>query len=115
MTPNTPDDLVLALGKRWREAYDNWLAAPSKGESVEETKAMDNRADDLGDICWKLAADIVKVPAFSVEGILVKLRVAAKHHELMHRNNSGEWDDTDAHLTWQAWDALERLAGEAQS
>ncbi len=108
------DDLVLALGKRWREAYDNWLAAPREGESDEEFRAMDDHARDLGEIAWKLEAKIAKVPAFSIEGILVKLRIAGTHHQLMDRDNNGEWGDTYSQLTWQAWDDLERLAGEAR-
>ena len=115
MSISSKDDEVLALGKRWREAYENWEAAPREGESVEETKAMESRADDLGEIAWELQDKIAKVPAFSIEGILVKLRIVGTDRQLMDRNLSGEWTDTYAQLTWQAWDDLERLAGEARS
>ena len=86
MSISSKDDLVLALGKRWREAYDNWEAAPREGESEEETRAMENHADDLGEIAWELQAEIAMVPAFSIEAILVKLRIAGTHHQLMDRN-----------------------------
>ena len=93
------DDLLLALGKRWREAYENFEAAPREGESVEETKAMEKHVDDLGEIAWDLEAEIAKVPAFSIEGVLIKLRIVGRDRQLMDRNNSGEWGDTYAQLT----------------
>ncbi len=106
---------LIVLGRQWAEAYDNWQAAPREGESDEETKAMESHADDLGEIAWDLQAEIAKVPAFSIEGILIKLRIVGTDRQLMDQNNSGEWTDTYAQLTWQAWDDLERLAGGARS
>ena len=109
------DAELIELGRQWQEAYDNWDAAQREGESVEETKAMESHADDLCEIAWDLQDKIAKVPAFSIEGILIKLRIVGTDRQLMDRNLSGEWTDTYAQLTWQAWDDLERLAGEARS
>ncbi len=108
------DDLLVDLGRRWEEAYRNWQAAPREGASNEESIAMEGRADELGNIAWELEDKAARVPAFSIEGVLVKLRMVGTHHHLMDLNGE-EWADTYAKLTWQAWDDLERLAGEVQS
>ncbi len=108
------DDLLIGLGQQWREAYDNRQTAPREGESHEESIALCRRADELGEIVWELQNKISTVPAFSLQGVLIKLRIVGTHYHLMERDGD-EWADTYAKLTWQAWDDLERLAGEAPS
>ncbi len=108
------DDLLIKVGRQWGEAYDNWLVAPREGESHEESIALERRADKLGKIAWELEDKAAKIPAFSSEGVLVKLRMAGTHYHLMERNGD-EWADTYSKLAWQAWDDLERLSGEARS
>ncbi len=108
------DDLLIGLGQQWREAYDTWQTAPREGESQEESIALERRADELGKIAWKLQDKISRVPALSIQGVLIKLRIVGTHYHLMERDGD-EWADTYAKLTWQAWDDLERLAGEARS
>ncbi len=92
------DDLLIEVGRQWGEAYRNWEA--SDGDGTELVK-----------IFSKLQDKAAKIPAFSIEGILVKLRITGTHYHLMERSG-GEWNDPYAHLTWQAWQALERLAAE---
>ena len=93
------DDLLVEVGRQWGEAYRNWEA--SDGDGTELVK-----------IFSKLQDKAAKIPAFSIEGILVKLRITGTHYHLMERHGE-DWDNIYAKLTWQAWDDLERLTGEA--
>ena len=107
------DDPPIALGRQWEEAYDNWLEADVSGASHEEVTAQEERKSDLGDIAWRLEDQAAEIPAQSVDGVLAQLRMAGTHY-LLERSGE-EWHDPYAQLTWQAWDALERLAGEARA
>jgi hypothetical protein len=107
------DDLLIEVGRQWAEAYDNWQAAPREGESTEESITLERRADEMGQIVWGLEDKAAKIPAFSIEGVLVTLHMVGTHYHLMERDGDG-WANTYAKLTWQAWDDLERLAGEAR-
>ena len=102
--------MLITLGRRWEEAYHNWLEADVNGASNEEIKAQEERKAELGKIAWEIEDKAAEVPAFSIEGVLVKLRIAGTNYHLMERNGD-DWDNTYAKLTWQAWDDLERLSG----
>ncbi len=107
------DNLLIKVGRQWGEAYSNWQTAPREGESHEESIALERHADALGKIAWEIEDKAAKIPAFSIEGVLVKLRIVGTHYHLMERSGE-EWHNTYAKLTWQAWDDLERLSGEAR-
>ena len=109
------DDPLITLGRPWQEAYDNWQASFPSGDSDEEwTQQDDEQSMRLGKIAWELEDQISKLPVLSLDGVLVKLRIAGTHYHLMERDGEN-WTSTYAELTWQAWDGLERLAGEARS
>ena len=108
------NDLLIALGRQWEDAYTNWLEADLGGVSNEEIRAQEERKAELGKIAWEIEDKAAEVPAFSIEGVLVKLRIAGTNYHLMERDGE-DWHNTYAKLTWQAWDELERLAGEARS
>ena len=110
----TSDDPLVALGRQWQEAYDNWLQFSTAGDSFEEIVELENQREDLDDIAWQLENEAADVPARSLDGVLVKLRMAGTHYHLMERDGEG-WADHYAELTWQAWDGLERLVREPVS
>ena len=112
---SVPDDPLIALGEQWKEAYDNWLEFDTDGASNEEVKALEERKSELGDIAWRIEDQAADIPARSIAGVLAQLRMAGEHYYLMERDGTKkqEWANTYAHLTWQAWEGLERLAGEA--
>lgn len=108
------NDLLITLGRQWEEAYGKWLEADPTGGSDAEIKAQEERKAELGKIAWAIEDRAALVPAFSIEGVLVKLRIAGTNYHLMERDGD-DWHNTYAKLTWQAWDELERLAGEGAS
>ena len=114
---SVPSDPLIELGRQWEVAYDNWLEADLSGASNEEVKIQEERKSDLGDIAWRLEDQAADIPAQSIAGILTQLRMAGEHYDLTERDvaKKQEWADTYAHLTWQAWEGLERLAGESAS
>lgn len=105
-----PGDPLTALGEQWQEAYRNWQEFDTAGESHEESLAREKRRGALGKIAWEIEDQAAELPAQSLDGVLVQLRMAGAHYHLMERDGE-KWHDKYAHLTWQAWKGLERLVG----
>ncbi len=107
---SVPSDPLMALGAQWQAAYDNWYETEPDGATNEEIQAQEENKVELGNIAWGIEDQAAEIPAQSIEGVLVQLRMAGSHYHLMERDGE-EWHDKYAHLTWQAWDGLERLVG----
>ena len=103
---SVPDDPLVALGRQWQEAYDNWLQYDVSGDSREEITEREEQKSDQGKIAWDIEDQAANIPARSFEGALVKLRMAGTHCGL-----EGQDDNPDPYgrLTWQAWQGLERI------
>ena len=104
------DDPLIALGRQWQEAYDNWLQFSTDGDSTEKIVELENQREGLGNIAWRIEDQAAEIPAQSIDGVLVQLRMAGTHYHLMERDGLN-WHDKYAQLTWQAWDGLEHVAG----
>ncbi len=106
----TPDDPLIALGRQWQEAYDRWLQFSTDGDSTEKIVELENQREGLGNIAWRIEDQAAEIPAQSIDGALVHLRMAGTHYHLMERDGLN-WHDKYAQLTWQAWDGLEHVTG----
>ena len=83
------DDPLIALGQQWKEAYDNWQARiPTAGSDEEWTVQDDERSTTLGKIAWGIEDQAADIPAQSVDGVLVQLRIAGTHYHLMERTRT---------------------------
>ena len=125
-TVQAEDAELIALGQQWQEAYGEWMRACKAvqiaydaGEPDRRVRELEKASDPSFECACALKDRIAEIPARSVNGALVKLRIVIAQGWV-----TGENDDTFGCLTYQAWQSLEtesaaadfeRLAGEARS
>ena len=115
VTAQDSDAELIALGQQWQEAYGEWIRACDlvsvafdSGEPDCRLLKLEKATDPFFDRQWRLRDRIGEIPARSINGALVKLRIVVAQGWVM-----GENDDTYGRLTYQAWQSLETESGAA--
>ncbi len=108
-----PDDPLIALGHQWKEVYGKWTETKGYPDTFDREEIDKYETERKMLLCAvdQLEDQVAEVSAQSIAGVLVQLRMAGTHYHLMERDGE-KWANTYAHLTWQAWDGLERLVVE---
>ena len=106
------DAELITLGRQWQKAHDEFLracnaveTASDVGESDERMRVLEEASNAPADRSWVLRDRIGEIPARSLDGALVKLRVVVAQHRIMDELPH----DCFARLTCEALQALEAM------
>ncbi len=103
------DAELVALGRQWQQTYAEWMRVCARveiaydaGESSRRVRELEVASETPFECAWALKNRIAEIPAHSLDGALVKLRVVVAQDWI-----TGEINDPFGRLTYQAWQSLE--------